>query len=112
MEHRGEIIETAIRNSGISLTTIAKRLGKTRQWLYLLFDNPNAPIDVIISIGKIIFHDFSKEIQILNSTIKSEAEFNASNSSNDNKWKEKYFLLLEEHLDLLKRISDIEKKLK
>lgn len=111
MKHRGEIIETAIRNSGIPLTTIAKRLGKTRQWLYLLFDNPNAPLDVIISIGKIIYYDFSKEIQILNTTMKSE-ESNATYSSSENDWKEKYFSLMEEHLALIKRVSDLEKQLK
>ena len=62
MEHRGEIIEKEIRESGIPLTTVAKRMGKTRQWLYLLFDNPNASLDHMLEIGKIIYHDFSKNI--------------------------------------------------
>ena len=34
MEHRGEIIEKAIRNSGIPLTSIARKVGKSRQWVY------------------------------------------------------------------------------
>jgi hypothetical protein len=53
MKHRGEIVEKAIRESGIPITTIAKRLGKTRQWLYLLFDNPIVPLDSVIAIGRI-----------------------------------------------------------
>jgi hypothetical protein len=111
MKHRGEIIETAIRNSGIPLTTIAKRLGKTRQWLYLLFDNPNAPLDIVISIGKIIYHDFSNEIQLVNTNLKTE-ESNPNYSSNDSHWKEKYLTLMEEHLALIKRVTELEKLLK
>ena len=108
MEHRGEIVENAIRNSGIPLTTIAKKLGKTRQWLYLLFGNPNAPLDAVLSIGKIIYHDFSEDISALNSTIKLE-EPNNEYLSNNNYWKEKYFLLMEEYHTLLKRVSELEK---
>ena len=39
MEHRGEIIEKAIRNSGMPLTSIARKIGKSRQWIYLLLRN-------------------------------------------------------------------------
>lgn len=109
MEHRGEIVETAIRNSGIPLTTIAKKLGKTRQWLYLLFSNPNVPLDVILSIGKIIYHDFNEEINALNSIIKVEEPTNEY-LSDSNYWKEKYFLLMEEHHALMKRLSELEKR--
>ena len=61
MIHRGEIVEHVIRESGYSITNIAQKLGKSRRWMYLLFDNPNIPIDLILQIGKIIYHDFSLE---------------------------------------------------
>ena len=53
MLHRGEIIEKAIRESGYSITTVAQRLGKSRRWMYLLFENTAVSIELILQIGKI-----------------------------------------------------------
>jgi len=104
MEHRGEIIEKEIRESGIPLTTIAKKMGKTRQWLYLLFDNPNASLDHVLEIGKIIYHDFSKNIPELKTNGVSEVKQDKSYDKADTQfWKDKYFTLLEEHNELLKK---------
>ncbi len=106
MLHRGEIIEKAIRESGYSITTVAQRLGKSRRWMYLLFENPTVSIELILQIGKIIYHDFSldfpeiiqgnkviNEPEIKGYAIKEEVSF----------WKEKYFTLLEEYNALLKQ---------
>ncbi len=112
MIHRGEIVERAIRNSCIPFTTIAKKLGKTRQWLYYVFENPNVSLDLVIEIGKIIFYDFSKDIPqiIVNSYSKEQSlDTNFENNQNSDFWKEKYFNLLEEHLDLLKKFSELNK---
>lgn len=62
MQHRGEIVEQAVRQSGLSLTKLAKRIGKSRKWIYDSFQNPNLSIENVIAIGKIIYHDFSLEI--------------------------------------------------
>jgi hypothetical protein len=113
MEHRGEIIERAVRNSGIKLTTIAKRLGKTRQWIYLIFENPNVPLDVVLTIGKIIYYDFSNEITSLQNTQKIEENVSPEYKKLDeNYWKEKYFALMEEHHALMKKIALLEAKSK
>ena len=74
MEHRGEIIEKEIIESGIPITTIAQRMGKTRQWLYLLFENPNVSLDHMLEKGKIIYHDFSKNIPDLKTNGVSEVK--------------------------------------
>ncbi len=106
MEHRGEIIEKAIRNSGIPLTSIAQKIGKSRQWVYLLFQNPNVSLTIVVQIGKIIYYDFSNEIKELSS---SKSNFKGTSDDQEPKeenWKEKYYLLMEEHLRLLKRISN------
>ncbi len=100
------------RNSGIPLTTIAKRLRKTRQWLYFVFENPNVSLDLVMEIGKIIFYDFSRDLpQIIINTVSSEKllEVNSNKNQNSEFWKEKYFSLLEEHLNLLKKYSEIKK---
>jgi hypothetical protein len=110
MLHRGEIIEKVIRESGYSITTIAQKLGKSRRWMYLLFDNPTVHIDLILQIGKIIYHDFSLEFPeiIKNQSIVLNEPSVSYQKTDDNFWKEKYFALLEEYNSLLKK--ELEKK--
>ena len=61
MIHKGEIIEKAVRNSGMSITNLAKRLGKSRRHIYNIFDNPSVSWETIMQIGKIINYDFTKD---------------------------------------------------
>ena len=110
MKHRGEIIEKAIRESGIPLTNIAKKMGKTRQWLYLLFDNPNVSIDIVLEIGKIIHYDFNSEIEIFNNSQLLSDNSATYNENSVEHWKNKYYQLLEENHQLYLRISELEKK--
>lgn len=63
MKHRGEILENAIRQSDFSISIIAKRIGKSRQYIYNLFANPSIHLDVLFEIGKVIGHDFSRDIE-------------------------------------------------
>ena len=97
MQHRGEIIKEAVYKSGYPITELAKRLDKSRRWIYIMFENNNISLDVVLQIGKIIHHDFSDEIRELkNSVIATEEETSAEY------WKNKYLKLLEEHTELLK----------
>ena len=105
MEHRGEIIEKAIRNSGIPLTSIARKIGKSRQWVYLLFQNPNVSLNIVVQIGKIIYYDFSDEIKGLPTKNNNFSEPIDDKSKEDETWKEKYYQLMEEHLLLLKKLT-------
>jgi hypothetical protein len=109
MIHRGDIIEKAIRESGYSITTVAQRLGKSRRWMYFLFDNPIVPLDVILQIGKILYHDFSEEIPeiIQGKFIVSEPE-NAINQEDAAYWKDKYYQLVDEHLLVVKQLRACE----
>jgi len=111
MLHRGEIIEKAIRESGYSITTVAQRLGKSRRWMYFLFDNPVVPLDLILQIGKIIFHDFSNEIPeiIQGKFILSESD-KGINQYDATYWKDRYYQLVDEHLIVVKQLRACEKK--
>jgi predicted transcriptional regulator len=106
MQHRGEIIKAAIYKSGISITEIAKRLGKSRRWMYLMFENNSVSLDLVLQIGYIIHHDFSEDIKEFNPpkkvlheppTIYEKEEEAAAY------WKDKYLKLLEEYNVLLKQ---------
>ena len=62
MIHRGEIVEKAVRESGFSIVQLAKRMHKSRKWVYNSFENSQLPLDYVLQIGKIIHYDFSLEI--------------------------------------------------
>ena len=100
-QHKGEIVERAVRQSGIPLTKIVHRLGRSRKWIYNAFENPQLSIDYILEIGKIIHHDFSDEIKELLSTTMCEKE-TITFKENAEYWKTKYLNLLEEYNELLK----------
>lgn len=117
MQHKGEIVEKAIRESGYSLTHMAKKLNRSRRWMYLLFENPNVSLDLIIQIGKIIHYDFSDEIKELKKyklqdpeQFVNESAANYKKTSEESEhWKNKYLELLEKHNQLLLQIANISK---
>lgn len=97
--HHGEIIEKAIRESGYALTIIAKKMGRSRNHLYNLFQYNKIPYETILEIGKIINYDFSTEIYALQV---ENMKIETINNNETLYWKEKYYDLLEEHHKLLK----------
>jgi predicted transcriptional regulator len=105
MQHRGEIIKKAVYKSGFSITELAKRLGKSRRWVYLMFENPSVSLDVVLQLEKIIHYNFSNEIKEIRP---SNLEFIESITGgqtekySEDYWKNKYLRLLEEYNDLLK----------
>ena len=103
MQHRGEIVEQAVRQSGLSLTKLAKRIGKSRKWIYDSFQNPNLSIEYVIAIGKIIYHDFSLEINEFKNIHFPQLSIENNVDFNENYWKNKYIELLEKHNQLLEK---------
>lgn len=97
MEHRGEIIREAVYRSGYTITEISKCLGRSRRWMYLMFENRNVSLDLIIKIGKIIHYDFTPDIKELNSSSINKEETDIEF------WKNKYLKLLEEYNEILKK---------
>jgi len=105
MQHRGEILKEAIYKIGVPITELAKRMGKSRRWMYLMFDNSNVSLDLVLQIGKIIHHDFSDSIKELSTFLKvneSPTAYEKEEISADY-WKDKYLKLLEEYNVLLKQ---------
>jgi len=113
MQHKGEIVEKAVRESGYPITRLAKKLGKTARWMYFLFNNPNAPVNYILEIGEAIHYDFSDEIEELKKFRRLQNNNNQlSGGDVDNVplkekkeveyWKNKYLELLEQYTALLR----------
>lgn len=109
MQHKGEIIEKAVRESGFSITRLAERMGKSRRWVYQIFESQVVPVDYILSIGKIIHHDFTEEIEELKTykvdvarqIINEPQQTFLSDRDEAEYWKNKYLIVLEKYNELL-----------
>jgi AcrR family transcriptional regulator len=65
MPHQGEILQEAIKNSGISITRIVEELGITRPTIYRKFKEDTLDAKFVNNIGQIIGHDFSQDFTII-----------------------------------------------
>ena len=102
MQHRGEILEKAVRESGFSISKLAQRINKSRQHIYNLFHNPDVNPDVLVEIGKIINYDFSIEIHFFQGVEEPKAEYQKLNDE-VLYWKNKYIELLEKYNQILEK---------
>jgi plasmid maintenance system antidote protein VapI len=65
MPHQGEILQEAIKNSGISITRIVEELGITRPTIYRKFKEETVDYNFVKRIGDIINHDFTDDFTML-----------------------------------------------
>lgn len=65
MPHQGEILQEAIKNSGISITRIVDELGITRPTIYRKFKEETVDYSFVKKVGDIINHDFSNDFTTL-----------------------------------------------
>lgn len=104
MLHRGELLEKAIRESGVPISAVARKIGKSRKHMYNLFENPHVSIDVMLEIGKTIHYDFFNDLEYFRKTESSTlliAEDEEAYIGSTNYWKDKYLKLLEKYNKLL-----------
>ena len=65
MPHQGEILQEAIRSSGISITRIVEELGITRPTIYRKFKDETLDANFVKSVGQIIGHDFANDFTLV-----------------------------------------------
>jgi len=58
-DHRGEMIEQIVRQSGFPIKELARRLNMSRNTLYSRFKDTRQNIDFIKRLGEIVHYDFS-----------------------------------------------------
>jgi predicted transcriptional regulator len=105
MIHRGKILAKAIEETKTSKVELAKYLRVTRPTLDTYIRTQLLNLDVLLSAGKFMRYDFSREIPELSTAEqKREAEENLN-------FKFKYFELLEKYTHLLEeKEASIKKK--
>lgn len=69
MLHQGEILQEAIKNSGISITRIVEELGITRPTIYRKFKDEIVDYSFVKRVGDIINHDFSSQFIVTQQSI-------------------------------------------
>jgi AcrR family transcriptional regulator len=69
MPHQGQILQEAIKNSGISITRIVDELGITRPTIYRKFKDETLDYAFVTRIGEIIGHDFSNDFTVLQQSV-------------------------------------------
>lgn len=102
--HRGQLLKNIVRNSGISVTTLVKRVGYSRTTYYNHINNKNLELDILDQYGRALGYDFSKDIPEINqikSFIEREPLTIKEAISQRDQWKAKYFELIEKYNSLL-----------
>jgi AcrR family transcriptional regulator len=61
MPHQGEIVQEAIKSSGISITRIVEELGITRPTIYRKFKDDTLDTSFVKRVGEIIGHNFAQD---------------------------------------------------
>ncbi len=65
MLHQGEILQEAIKSSGISITRIVEEMGITRPTIYRKFKEETIDYNFVKRVGAVIGHDFAKDFTVL-----------------------------------------------
>ena len=93
--HTGQLLKKAVSDSGIKIAELARKIGRSRRFIYGMFDKQDVPLHYILQIGEKINHDFFAEINSDHTNIPHLYQ-------KEGYWKDKYLRLLEEHNELLK----------
>ena len=103
-EHRGKILETAIREKGYSFSAAAKRMKVSRRTLYNYFDDPDLAWQKIIDFDKtLVLGLTSKFTEMSKYTLLQSSDISTVNENDSDYWKNKYIALLERYTKLLEK---------
>ena len=65
MPHQGEILQEAIKSSGISITRIVEEMGITRPTIYRKFKEETVDYNFVKRVGAVIGYDFANDFTAL-----------------------------------------------
>jgi hypothetical protein len=106
--HRGEVLQTVVTESGLSITALVKRVGYSRSSYYNHIFDPQLDFGILDQYGKVLKHDFSTNFPEMSNQLLQEdtEEYNKPTTIEQatrmaEKWKGKYYALLEKYHELL-----------
>jgi len=92
--HRGQALKKAVYDSGIKISVLARKIEKSRRFIYIMFDNKDVPLYLMKSVCEAIKHPFTRDM--------FEDKLDLEEELAKDHWKDKYLNLLEEYNNLLK----------
>lgn len=101
MIHQGEHIRQVIKDSGVSITALCKKLQKSRRWIYDVMQQPQVSVDVLIQLGQALHYNFIADFP---QYVKFQHQLQPSHRLQEddvNYWREKYYSMLEQYSTLL-----------
>ncbi len=106
MKHKGKILEKAVRKSLVPIVTVGKELGfRTGRHMYNLFEKEDLPLELFIRTGKIIGHDFAKDLPEITQFLMIKEPQEAANLNNA--YQLKYLELLEKFVELTNQYDQL-----
>jgi len=108
MKHRGEVLSMVITQLNVNRTKLAKRMGYDRSSYYTHIKKPDLDYSILWSYGKAIPYDFTKEFPEMSSYIPEiNKEINNLQEMriDRDKWRDKYYEVLEKYNALLEKRS-------
>ncbi|WP_243518512.1 helix-turn-helix domain-containing protein [Candidatus Cardinium sp. cBcalN1] len=76
-QHKGKIVEEAIKKSGFRMKALANKLGIARNTLYTRLKEADIKDSFILAIGRIIHYDFSNDFPGIDQKNENKYRFNA-----------------------------------
>lgn len=104
MKHRGEILNKIVTQLNVNKTKLAERIGYDRTTYYSHIKKADLDFAILWAYGKAIPYDFTKEFPEMRKYIPEDdieiRSFEDMKLDRD-KWREKYYSLLEKYNTLL-----------
>ena len=100
--HRGEVLNAVVKRSGLKVSDVTKRAGYSRASFYNHISIPDLSYDILDVYGRVLNYDFSEEFpEMIKYVAFMEPTVEYGNSDQlrkeINRWKDKYFVLLEKY---------------
>lgn len=108
MKHAGELVKEVVADRGISVARLARRIGRSRQYVYNLFEKASIDIETLQLLRKELNYPFAEllgndpNVRIYGSAYVSEAEYKDLSEKLEAAlrekefWKDKYTRALED----------------
>jgi hypothetical protein len=107
-KHHGEILEEAVKKSGISVTALVEKVRYSRSAYYKHILESDLSFDILEQYGKALKYDFSIDLPEMKKTRFEEDPEEYSQPTTIEQaiqqkdyWRNKYYALLEKHQQLL-----------
>lgn len=101
-EHRGKILENAIREKGYSFAAAAKRMSISRRTLYNYFEDPELAWQKLIEFDKVLILGLTQSAPKMKKYLAhTTIDAGKVNEGDSEYWKNKYIDLLEKYTQLL-----------